>query len=175
MNGDGALRMNGAATNLEPFEAALVNLNEGKAADHTPTATYVDSVWPVSGPDGKKADLVWPDYGGEQIKAMSTTRRIPAMWRDRVLGAPSWLLLLRLQQTRLSDDILSRPLQIIQSSNSGPRDGTMSDQARLIELLQILLYLRGAISSAPVTTPRLCILLSCWDAVSYTHLTLPTM
>ena len=29
MKGDGLLRMNGAATNLEPFEAALENLNEG--------------------------------------------------------------------------------------------------------------------------------------------------
>ena len=48
MKGDCQLRMNGAASNLEPFEAAMESLNEGMAADHTPTPTYVDSVWPIA-------------------------------------------------------------------------------------------------------------------------------
>jgi hypothetical protein len=110
MNGEGQLRMDGAATNLEPFEAALESLNEGMAAGHTATTTYVDSVWPIADARGRKAELVWPDYGGEQIKAMSSTRRLPAAWRGRVVTAPAWLLLIRLQQTRVNDDIFSRPL-----------------------------------------------------------------
>jgi DNA replication protein DnaC len=48
MNGNGTLRMDGAAVNLEPFEAAMERLNEGMAADHTPTSTYVESVWPIA-------------------------------------------------------------------------------------------------------------------------------
>jgi hypothetical protein len=163
MKGDGMLRMDGAATNLEPFEAAMESLNEGMSADHTPTSIYVDSIWPIADTENRKAELVWPDYGGEQIKAMSSTRRIPAVWRSRVVSTPAWLLLVRLQQTRASDDIFSRPLHEISGSSGENREVQVSDQARLIELLQMLIYIRGAISTSPLESPRLCILLSCWD------------
>nr|WP_199749619.1 hypothetical protein [Corallococcus sp. AB038B] len=137
MKGDGRLRMDGAATNLEPFEAAMESLNEGMAAGHTATTTYVDSIWPISDETGTKADLVWPDYGGEQIKNISSSRRIPAAWRTRVLSTPAWLLLVRIQQTRVSDDIFSRPLSDLAKEGggksrhtnlgSGPPDRTSSN------------------------------------------------
>lgn len=163
MKGDGSLRMDGAATNLEPFEAAMESLNEGMSADHTPTSIYVDSIWPIADTQNRRAELVWPDYGGEQIKAMSSTRRIPAAWRSRVISTPAWLLLVRLQQTRASDDIFSRPLNEISASSGENREVHVSDQARLIELLQMLIYIRGAISTSLLESPRLCVLLSCWD------------
>lgn len=50
----GALRMNGAATNLEAFEAALESLDEGRAAGHTARSVNVDSVWPVIDADGPR-------------------------------------------------------------------------------------------------------------------------
>ena len=120
MKGDGQLRMDGAATNLEPFEAAMESLNEGMAAGHTPTATYVDSIWPIADGRGRKAEPVWPDYGGEQIRAMSSPRRIPAAWRARVVAAPAWLLLVRLQQTRVADDIF-----VATVDHGGPSDGVL--------------------------------------------------
>jgi hypothetical protein len=163
MKSDGRLRMDGAATNLEPFEAAMECLNEGRAAGHTATTTYVDSVWPIADASGAKAELVWPDYGGEQIKAMSSTRRIPSAWRARVISAPAWLLLVRLQQTRMSDDIFLRPLSKLKGMGSDNREVQISDQARLIELLQMLVYVRSTISTEPLRSPRLCVLLSCWD------------
>ena len=163
MKGDGRLQMDGAATNLAPFEAAMECLNEGMAADHTPTKTYVESVWPIVNAGGSKAELVWPDYGGEQVKAMSSTRRIPAAWRVRVLSAPAWILLVRLQQARVSDDIFSRPLNELKGAGSDNREVQVSDQARLIELLQMFLYVRGAVCTEPLQSPGLCVLLSCWD------------
>lgn len=163
MKGDGGLRMDGAATNLEPFEAAMERLNEGMAANHTVTSTYVESVWPIADAGGTKAELVWPDYGGEQVKTMWSTRRIPSPWRMRVLSAPAWLLLVRLQQTRISDDIFSRPLSELKGAGNGNREVQISDQSRLIELLQMLLYVRGAVSTEPLQSPGLCVLLSCWD------------
>ena len=163
MKGDGELRMHGAATNLEPFEAAMESLNEGVTAGHTATSTYVDSVWPIMDSKGRRAELVWPDYGGEQIKAMSTTRRFPAAWRSRVLSTPAWLFVVRLQQTRVGDDLFSRPLKELKSTAGDTREAQMSDQARLIELLQMLVYVRGAIRPTQLRNPRLCVLLSCWD------------
>ncbi|AHK18676.1 hypothetical protein BF17_04460 [Yersinia similis] len=163
MKGDGQLRMDGAASNLEPFEGAMEKLNEGMSADHTPTTLYVDSIWPISDCSGMKAELVWPDYGGEQIKAISSTRRVPATWGERAINSPAWLLLVRLQQIRSNDDIFSKPLHDICSSGEENHQIQISDQARLIELLQILIYVRGKISSTHLDSPRICVLLSCWD------------
>jgi len=166
MKGDGHLRMNGAASNLEPFEAAMESLNEGMAAGHTPTSTYIDSVWPVVDDQGREAELVWPDYGGEQVKTMFTSRRVPNAWRARIADTPAWLLLLRLQQTRVSDDIFSRPLGQLRGTRTQSTEVQVSDQARLIELLQMLMYARGISNDRPVRTPRLTVLLTCWDELA---------
>lgn len=166
MKGDGRLRMNGAATNLEPFEAALEALNEGRAADHTPNSTYVDSIWPVSNEEGKQAQLVWPDYGGEQVKTMITTRRIPNAWQERIRGTHAWMLLIRLQKTRVGDDIFSRPLHSIRSESNEHKEVQISDQARLIELLQMLKFVAEA-RGRPLESPRLAVLLTCWDELNF--------
>lgn len=173
MNGAGKLRMDGAATNLQPFEAAMGRLNEGLTADHTPTTTYVDSLWPILDENGLKAELVWPDYGGEQIKSMSSTRQIPAAWRDRVMASPAWLLLVRLQQSRVSEDIFSRPLNSITGASVDNREVQISDQARLIELLQMLIYIRNESTTKQLASPCLGVLLSCWDELGAAEINQP--
>jgi hypothetical protein len=166
MKGDGLLRMNGAATNLEPFEAALESLNEGRAAAHTATSTYVDSIWPVIDSEGRQAKLVWPDYGGEQIKTMIASRRVPSAWQERIRAAQAWLLLVRLQQTRMGDDIFSRPLVNLHGKSVENREVQISDQARLIELLQMLRFV-GSVTERPLDRPRLGVLLTCWDELGF--------
>jgi hypothetical protein len=167
MNSNGRFRMNGAATNLDPFEATMECLNDGRAAEHTPTSTYVDSEWPIMSDRGEAFSLVWPDYGGEQIKNMLNTRRLPAPWMGRVTAAPAWLLIVRLQQLRANDDFLSRPLASL--ANQPARESLaedqiqLSDQARMIELLQMLLFLRREGVSEAEGIPRFCMVLSCWD------------
>lgn len=166
MKGDGLLRMNGAATNLEPFETALESLNEGRAADHTATSTYVDSVWPVAGRDGRKAELIWPDYGGEQIKSMISARRVPTSWQERIQTAEAWLLLIRLQQVRMSDDIFSRSLVDLRGKSVENFEIEISDQARIIELLQMFMFVGSALER-PLERPRLCVLITCWDELGF--------
>lgn len=173
LNSGGHFRMNGAATNLEPFEATMECLNDGRSAAHTPTSTYIDSEWPIVGPGRRTFTLVWPDYGGEQIKTLLNTRRVPSAWRQRVTTTSAWMLMLRLHQLRVSDDLLSKPLA---SLADGEADDThtskllqLSDQARMIELLQILLYLRGDGVGETTNLPQLCLLLSCWDELGQTE------
>jgi hypothetical protein len=170
MKGDGMLRMRGAATNLDPFETALERLNEGRAADHTPTPVYVESIWPLEYDDGSKAELVWPDYGGEQIKAMVTARSIPLPWMRRIAEAHSWLLLLRLNKMRASDDIFSKPLAQLRQRTIQSAASPVSDQSRLIELLQMLMNVRGHFNGKPLATPHLALLLTCWDELQGTGL-----
>jgi Double-GTPase 1 len=159
------LKMSGAPTNLEAFTTALSCLTEGKSTDHTPANTYVESVWPITDEAGRNAELVWPDYGGEQVRNLVTQRRIPAAWRERVLEATDWVLLIRLHSLRSEDDLFSRPLQSFAAAE--PQGETaayeLSDQARTIELLQMLLYLAQFHLDRPLRKPRLTLLLSCWD------------
>lgn len=162
MKGDGVLRMDGAATNLEPFEAALQSLDEGRAAGHTARSVYVDSVWPVADGQGNRADLIWPEYGGEQIKSVIDSRRLPSNWQARIDSATAWLLLIRLQQTRIGDDIFSKPLDDLRSTSTENSEVHPSDQARIVELLQMLLFAYGT-SGQSVLAPRLGVLLTCWD------------
>lgn len=172
LNSNGRFRMNGAATNLEPFEATMECLNDGRSAAHTPTLTYVDSEWPIADAGGREFTLVWPDYGGEQIKNLLDTRRVSAEWRDRVMMTSAWILMLRMHQLRVSDDLLSKPLASLANSTAGEAPQIellkISDQARMIELLQVLLYLRGGGVGQVTDIPQLCILLSCWDELGQT-------
>lgn len=167
-----ALRMSGAPTNLEAFTTALSCLTEGKSTDHTPANTYVESVWPISDEADHHAELVWPDYGGEQVRNLVTQRRIPSAWRKRVLEATDWVMLIRLHALRSEDDLFSRPLQSFAAAE--PQGETaeyeLSDQARTVELLQMLLYLAQFHLDRPLRKPRLTILLSCWDELETTVL-----
>lgn len=168
----GALKMSGAPSNLEAFTTALGCLTEGKSTDHTPASTYVESVWPITNEAGRHAELVWPDYGGEQISNLVVQRRIPDAWRDRILAATDWVLLIRLHSLRSEDDLFSRPLHSF-SAVTPPNDAStheLSDQARTVELLQILLYLAQSHLDRPLLKPRLTILLSCWDELETTEL-----
>ncbi|MEU6610001.1 hypothetical protein ABZ922_33970 [Streptomyces shenzhenensis] len=167
MKGDCRLRMNGQATNLESFEAALESLSEGKAADHTATSTYVDSVWPVSHENGASGQLIWPEYGGEQIRSIIDSRRVSSAWRNRAQQTNSWMLMIRLQQTQLGDDILSRPLLDLRKATPESPGHQISDQARLIELLQILMHTRIMSYPDHSGTPQLVVLLSCWDELEF--------
>lgn len=167
-----ALKMHGAPTNLEAFTTALSCLTEGMSTDHTPANSYVESVWPIQDESGRLAELVWPDYGGEQIRNLVSARRIPGAWRERVLDATDWVVLIRLHSLRSEEDLFSRPLQsfAVSETQGEPAVFEPSDQARMIELLQMLLYLAQTSLESPLNKPRLTILLSCWDEIQTTEL-----
>ena len=163
MREDCRIRMDGAATNLEPFREVMVRLDAGLSAGHTPSETYHESRWPIVDDEGHKADLIWPDYAGEQIKNIIDKRRLPNVWRDRIVKSSAWLLLIRPQKIRTDDDIFSRPLASLKGNSTEPREAQLSDQARLIELLQILVYVRSTSDKRIGRLPSLVVLLTCWD------------
>ena len=163
MHEEGRIRMDGAATNLQPFEAVMASLDAGRLADHTPMATYHESRWPIVDHAGRKAHLIWPDYGGEQIKNIIDERQLPHVWLDRIAKSSGWLLLVRLQQIRADDDVFSRPLPSLKGKRRDVAEAGMSDQARLIELLQMLVYAQSTSTEPTRRLPFLVVLLTCWD------------
>lgn len=157
------LRMNGAASNLKPFEKAMECLADGMATEHTPATTYVESVWPMVDTVGRSGTLIWPDYGGEQVLNMIAERRVPDTWRNRVESATDWIFLIRLHTLRSADDMFSRPMSMLGQVQGEDSPQQFSDQGRLIELLQMLLYVAGLDRDEPRQNPSLTILLTCWD------------
>lgn len=162
---DSQLRMNGSANNLEPFSEAVDRLNEGLAADHTPVSNYIESIWPIIDSNGVNGQLIWPDYGGEQVSNISALRSVPQEWLTRVMESSSWLFMIRTNLYRLQDDVLSRPLESGKKAQAPEVSrAEVSDQARLVELIQILIYLRKGVPSG--RKPKICFLLSCWDELN---------
>ena len=165
MQEDGRIRMHGAATNLEPFEAVIASLDAGLSADHTATSVYHESHWPIVDDEGRNAHLIWPDYGGEQVKDIIDDRQLPRIWLTPIAQSSAWLLMIRLQTTRADDDVFSRPLASLMGNTRESREGRLSDQARLIELLQILIYARSTSDKRMSRSSRLVVLLTCWDEI----------
>src|SRR5437870_12032456 len=63
------LRIVGAPSDLTPFQEVLDSLAEGRSAPHTPTSFYRESIWDIRHENrGYQSQLVWPDYGGEQVE-----------------------------------------------------------------------------------------------------------
>jgi hypothetical protein len=160
----GFLRMVGSVGSLTGFEEVLDALNDGRAAQHTSALQYIESNWTVADPEGNAINLVWPDYGGEQVKAIRQHRKMPQAWRERVLASDAWVVMVRVHNTQVSDDIFSRPIADLGISPPQPR-GTfaMSEQARLVDFLQWLLFVKGKGMLRQIDKPQLMLVLSCWD------------
>ena len=95
---------------------------------------------------------------------------MPNLWRDRIILSLAWILLIRPQKIRTENDVFSRPLASLKGETTIHRESSVakfgsSDQARLIELLQILLQTRLTGDGHAVGFPHLLILLTCWDEV----------
>ncbi len=157
----GMLRMRGAALDLAAFDDVAQALNGGVPGAHTAAGSYTETVLPVVNEGGAAIDLNWPDYAGEQVSSLLDERLVPASWHQRVEGADGWVLLVRPKTAPLTDDIFSRPLGDLQSSRPEGFSIERSSQARLVELLQMLLYTRR--SRTGKLKPALAVLLTCWD------------
>lgn len=162
------LKMRETPKDLSAFEGVRTRLNEGLPASHTASSVYQESVWPVVGENGLSLDLIWPDYGGEQIRHLIDSRLMGQEWLERVQSADAWILMIRPKLAKQDDDIFSRPLGHVRRPNpTSPNELHRSMQARLVELLQMLLYARNLQQVRPL--PALVVLLSCWDELGVEH------
>jgi energy-coupling factor transporter ATP-binding protein EcfA2 len=173
---EGRLRAREAPSSLVPYKAALERIEEGRAPEHTERSLFAETPLPLVHDTAGPVDLVWPEYAGETIRQMVTTRRIPQRWYDRVQQSDVWLLFVRPSATFVPPDVISRrifPVQEESVPEGEERQGNeeeegvteLSGQASLVELLQMLLHLRGVSTARPVAQPVLGVLLSCFDEV----------
>lgn len=167
-HGRGRLRITATPQDRTVFSEVLHSLENGVAANHTPTETWSELRCSISTQDGRELELIWPEYGGEQLNTLLQRRVVPEPWRRRLVGAAGWLLFLRLHDLRVYEDVLDRPAPPagVVRGMSGPAEWDAN--AQTVELLQLLLYTAGQGLTQPLTTPRLTVLLSCWDELGET-------
>jgi hypothetical protein len=165
--GEGRIRMRSAPANIAPFEEVLRCLGQGITAGHTATDVYHEIIFPIESVDGDPVDLVFPDYGGEQIKAIMEHRHITKAWRSRLVSSAGWLLFIRPERVHAPEDILTRPRgQAVEPDTEMPTNFRWSDQAYYVELLQMLLYAKGTGTTMKMNSPSLTIIMSCWDELT---------
>jgi hypothetical protein len=167
----GSMRMRGAASDLAAFDDVVQSLSGGVPGAHTAANTYTETLLPVLTEGNVAIDVNWPDYAGEQVSQLLEERRIPASWQQRVESADGWILMVRPKYAPLAEDIFSRPLGDLQSSRSDGGFIQRSLQARLVELLQMLLYTTHARTGK--AKPALAVVLSCWDELQMPKGTTP--
>jgi hypothetical protein len=171
----GRLADEGAQLSLryQPNDLSLIvagfdRLSNGLPPEHTTTGANADVTLPVTSPDGRAFDIVYPDYAGEQVDDMVHKRQVMPEWRSRVLAAPTWLVFLRLDHVHDPKDVVtSPPPPDAPTANGGPSTpSALGDQAKTVEALQLLLHTAGVGSAEPVRRPVLALVLSCWDELS---------
>ena len=153
------------AANLTPFKNALDTISQGLSAPHTPRGEYNESTWTLrQRSDGSNMDLVWPDYGGEQVSGIVDGKSLPAAWRDKIVTASGWIFMVRPSQVPLPEDILTRAVSF--PAIGDPANPMLSPQSRLIEILQMLQYKKRSYLEHKGILPPLAVLLSCYDELA---------
>ena len=148
--------------NLKPFTTALDKISQGLSAPHTPRAESSESIWTLrQRSNGSNTELVWPDYGGEQVSGMIDSKSLPAAWRDKLVKASGWIFMVRPSQVPLPEDILTRAVSLPAVAN--PANSTLSPQSKLIEVLQMLRYKKQSYLEHKGKPPPIVVLLSCYD------------
>ena len=159
----GELRLTKTPENIEGLLNACNQLAAGKEIDTTPADENVEIVIPVRLAD-KKLDLVCKDYGGEQIRNITHLLEYDDRWSSRAKSNDRWILFIRpgeiYNQYDLSQSGFAERDDEKRTTNI---EGSFSDQYHFIELLQSLLHARGTSIKTFLKSPKLLVVLTCWD------------
>lgn len=163
---------------LSLFQDILDNLNQGLEGKHTDSKLHETVVLPVVSKSGGEIDLIYPDYGGEQLRGMIEQRKVNTTWQEQIRNSTHWFLFVRLDLIENIVDVTTKFYQQIEEEKnieakvSNITDLPVESSAFYVELLQSFLYVKG-LSPQSESKPRLTILLSCWDKPKYPKNTIP--
>ena len=162
---DSVIRLRNTPADLSLFRSALDRLAQGISPEHTPASSNQEIVMPIQFDNDQQSDLIWPDYGGEQIINIVHNRIVSDVWFQRLENSTGWILFIRPSQLVTFDDFLSRDTRITNQSFELGSSDDLSSNALLVELLQMLLYLKGIGIAQRISSPKLSIFITCWDEI----------
>lgn len=150
---------------LSAIAAAREALSNGEEPQSTPSEINVKLNLPISiGND--KIDLVCPDSGGEQVNHIIQRREVNAMWKASINESNNWVLFIRLNSVNGALDLSNITVgehHLNSSENHEPIPYSISEQVSYIELLQILLFVKGHDYHFRNESIKLTVVLTCWD------------
>lgn len=172
-SGNGTLKLRrteGAPDDLSALKEVLECLEDGNAASHTHSDTWTDVKLPLVDSSGFEFDMHWPDYGGEQLKHVISDRVVNANWQEGLSNANAWVLLIRLNAEVTYGDAMEQLAERKQQGGINTDSGAArSDQwdanAKWVEKLQILLHVSKQGTVKKTNSPKIAVLLSCYDEI----------
>lgn len=164
----GELSLVASVGNMSALQGDVDRLVEGLQPMHTHFETYNRATMVVGDKQGRQYALDFADYGGEQIQRIGELNGVSVPWIERARNASSWLFFLRIDQIRHSKSFMTDPVEVSSQSVSEAEDSYPKANGELnaIEILQRLLFVRGASLRSRLNEPRLGVFLSCWDELS---------
>jgi hypothetical protein len=164
---NGELRLLSSVEDMAALEGDVERMVQGLQPMHTHTDTYHSTRFSLEDREHRSLTLEFADYGGEQIRRIGENSTIPGPWLTRARESLSWLFFLRIDNMRsprsfMTDPVETGPLPEAQAVDNGVHSAR-SAELNAIETLQRLLFVRGLSLRNPLSSPRLGVLLSCWD------------
>ena len=172
-NNNTSLRLHNTPTTIAPFELGLSALNNGRTPAHTPSTANDELELNIEFNE-RQVLLTWPDYGGEQISEILQSRSLSEAWQTRIANANGWMLFLRLSTIGDSLDAIAhlaptgkgntktKPMKVDGIKTPKP----WNSNAKVIELLQMLLHEKQIGIHDRIKSPALVVALSCWDELN---------
>jgi len=153
-----------AVDNISAIEEACDLLANGEGINTTPVDKNVGLLLPIQFGE-EKVDLFYPDYGGEQINNIINNRDINKKWRDSIKKSNSWVLFIRPSNLKTGFDLSNKTINpdILKINSGQEQEYSISDQSAFIELLQILLHVKGHDYHFKNCNTKLTVALTCWD------------
>ncbi|MBO3273509.1 hypothetical protein, partial [Hymenobacter defluvii] len=117
--------------------------------------------------DGNPLELEFPDYGGEQVKAIIRDRELGPQWVEMCRKSNTWLVFIRLHDHAEPHDVLTKAFTEVAAATSASdaqaEPVPLNEAVELVELLQMLLAMRAVGVQRPIEQPRLKLVLTLWD------------
>lgn len=151
--------------NITAIEDARKQLASGDETQATPPNNNVEILLPLK-INEKKYDLIFPDYGGEQINKIVEERKVEKKWMESIKNSENWILFIRLNDITTHYDLSNKTLDeeaMKQSEEKNTQKLVVSDQSVFLELVQILLQIKGNKLLIKNSSVKLTIILTCWD------------
>ena len=163
---DSVLKLYKPVDNLNPIIDALNCLANGDEVKTTPTDKSSVIMLPIQFED-QKIDLNCPDYGGEQINHIIENREVDEKWAQAIKQSDNWILFIRPSNLTTGFDLSNKTINPnnLEGEPSKVETYSISDQSSFIELLQIMLYVKGQDAHFKCSNVKLTITLTCWDEV----------
>jgi GTPase SAR1 family protein len=157
-----------APADLTVIKAVIDRLAQGLAGEHTQSGLNEEIHFVVANNQAQIA-LTFPDYAGEQVRGLVRDRLVSSRWYELIIQSSEWLLLIRPDEIQPLEDITTRGFANVEDLQA--RAAKFQQEAQLtapsfyIELLQMMLFIKGKSVIEPISEPRLTVALSCWDTL----------